>query len=129
MTRKCLYVVVLSPTPLRNVLCLLLSICIVETVCGCALWTSCLVQTLKVKNAVENRNRFTGHCTGQVARSTHLLYLSLGIPGCSLAHWATVSLSASRFMMAGTSSTRRSQLFSQKNLWNENVAKDPKSQI
>jgi len=36
-------------------------------------------------------------------------------------------LPTSRFMVAGTSYTHHSQLFSKKNLWNEKAAKEPKS--
>jgi len=57
----------------------------------------------------------------------HLLYLSLGIPGCSLAHCATVWWPASCFVVTRTSYMSHSQLFSNKNLWNEKVAKEPQS--
>ena len=35
---------------IQNVLCLLLSICVVQMVRACALWTSCLVQRVKYEN-------------------------------------------------------------------------------
>jgi len=64
----------------------------------------------------------------QVARSTCTSSLSLFryiwvlIKHCTTVWWPT-----SRFMVAGTSYTYHSQLFSKKNLWNEKVAKEPKS--
>jgi len=42
-------------------------------------------------------------------------------------HYTTVWWPTSRFMVAGTSYTRHSQLLSKKNVWNEKVAKEPKS--
>jgi len=40
-------------------LCLFLSICIVQTVCVCTLWTSCLLQNLKIKKLINSpRNSF-----------------------------------------------------------------------
>jgi len=53
---------------------------------------------------------------------------SLKTPSLVLSkHYTTVWWSTSRFMVAGTSYTHRSQLFSKKNLRNEKVAKVPKS--
>jgi len=44
------YPAVLPPNSLVMVLlCLFLSTCIVQTVCVCTLWTSCLLQNLKIK--------------------------------------------------------------------------------
>ena len=111
-----------------------------KTFCACyyqsALWRQCVLALYgfrvwfkywKQKTELHSRNRFTGHCTGQVARSTCTpAPLSLlAIPGCSLAHCATVWWPTSRFMVAGTSCMCHSQLFSKKNLWNEKVAKEP----
>jgi len=119
------------PTPFQNPVRLLLSICVVEIVCACAVWTSCLVQTLKFKTmqcTVHIRNRFNGHCVRKVARSTCTSPLSLFRNIWMLIkHYTTVWWPTSRFIVAGTSCTHPSQLFSKKNLWNEKVAKEPKS--
>jgi len=60
----------------------------------------------------------------QVERSTCTSSLSLFR---YIWHYTTVWWTTSRFMVAGTSYTHHSQLFSKKNLWNEKVAKQPKS--
>jgi len=55
----------------------------------------------------------------------HLLYL-FNI-WMLIRHYTAVWWPTSRFMVAGTSYTHYSQLFSKKKLWNEKVAKEPKS--
>jgi len=80
-------------------------------------------------NAVYSRNRLNGHCMRQIASSTCTSSLSLFryiwvlIKHCTSLWWPKPP----RFVVVGTNYTQQLQLFSKKNLWNEKVAKDPKS--
>ena len=78
--------IVVLPQPLYETLCLLLSICVVETVCACALWTSCMVQTLKFKTMQCTAGTDSMYTAWDKLRVplAHVLYLFLGIFGCSL---------------------------------------------
>ena len=112
-----------TPTPLQNILCL---ICVVETVCACALWTSNIEsKKMQCTSGTDSLGTARDKLRGPLA---HLLYLSLGTPGFSLAHCAIVGWPASDgFMVTGTSYMRHSQLFFKTKLWNEKVTKEPKS--
>jgi len=69
-----------------------------------------------------------GHCMKQFARSTWTYCLSVfRYTWVIIKHYTTVWWPTSRFMVAGTSYTHHSQLFSKKILLNEKVAKEPKS--
>ena len=52
--------------------CLLLSICVVQTVCVCALWTTCLVQRGKSKINKKSRAQLHDFCMGSIAKNKNL---------------------------------------------------------